>query len=362
MAVDVTSSAELERMSRPVHAGLVTPAQFRLALDTLTANNVRPVSAGLSVVFTAYALIYLLRSRLAGHESLALYSILTAGAYALIWALARRFPVTPNRANATGFVIGVIAGANCVAGVFFRHPQQSALLTALAILSIAIFARSTQLFALLVLAVSGSWFIAAAAVLPVPAWREHVWSIGPAVCVSTVAHIVFRRTERRLEEAKAQLTLAAAVDDLTEVYNRRGFLMVGEHLLRQAVQGRVPVTLLFIDIDRVTLVNDSTPHVVSEETLRDLGDVLRATFREADVVGRLGGTEFCVLMVGSQQHLAADRLRQAVAEHNAAAPSRRLLLSIGEVLYLGGTPQTLRDLIARGDAESSADKARQDSA
>jgi diguanylate cyclase (GGDEF)-like protein len=358
MAETEGSDTELERSIRHVHAGLVSAAQFRTSLDTLTAQNVHPVSAALSLVFAAHTVVYAFQPALAGHALMESYSAVSCVAYALIWLLTRRVPVTPSRANPTGFVIGVIAGANCVAGVFFDHTQQSALLTVIAVIAIALYARATRLFCVLVAGIAGAWFLAAAWAMPLAQWQGQILPIGSAVAVSVVAHLVFRRTERRLEETKAQLSLAAAVDDLTGVYNRRGFVMVGQQLLRQATQARVPVTLLFIDVDHMKLINDSNGHAAGDEMLRELGDVLRTTFREADVLGRLGGDEFCVLMVGSQEHLAAERLRDAVAEHNASTPTRRLMISVGEVQYIGDAGETLHMLIARGDAEMYAEKAR----
>ncbi len=362
MAETEESGAEQERSIRHVHAGLVGAAHVRASLDALTAHNVRPVSAALSLVFAAHAVVYAVQPTLVGHALMESYSAVSSVAYALIWALTRRVPEAPGRANPTGFVIGVIAGANCVAGVFLHHTQQSALLTVLAIIAVAIFARSTVLFGVLVVAIAGSWFLAAAWVLPLTQWEDQILPIGSAVGLSAAAHLVFRRTERRLQQTRAQLALAAAVDELTGIYNRRGFVMVGQQLLRQAIHAHVPVTLLFLDVDHMKVINDSTGHAAGDETLRELGDVLRATFREADVIGRLGGDEFSVLMVGSQEHLAAQRLRDAVAQHNAGTPARRLMISVGEVHYLGDARETLQMLIARGDAEMYADKARRRSA
>ncbi|MCU1677319.1 MAG: diguanylate cyclase [Frankiales bacterium] len=350
--------AEPGRAVLHAHTGLVSAAQFRASLDELTARNVRPVTAALSVLFTTHAVVYSLRTPLNGHADLATYSATAAVAYAFMWVLSGLSPVVPGRANVIGLVIGVIAGGNCVAGVFFGHVQQSALLTILAVIAISLFARATGLFVSLVALVAGSWFAAAAYELPLRQWQDQILPIGSAIGVSVVAHLIFLRTERRLEETKAELSLAAAVDDLTGLYNKRGFLMVGEQLLRQAIQGRVPVTLLFIDVDEMKLVNDSRGHAAGDDLLRDLGAVLRATFREADVLGRFGGDEFCVLMVGSQQRLAAERLRDAVEVHNTMTPARRLMISVGEVQYLGTVGETLQTLIARGDAEMYAEKAR----
>ena len=345
-----------------VHARLVSAAHFRATLDSLTARNVAPVSAALSLLFLGHLLFYRLQPTVNGGGLLELYSGVSCVAYALIWALASRAPVPASRANATGFLIGVIAGGNCVASVFFRHTQQSALLTVVAVIAIALFARATRLFAVLVAGLTGSWFAAAAWAMPYPQWRDQTLPIGSAVAVSIAAHMLFRRTEFRVEEAKAQLELSAAVDELTGLYNRRGLRMIGDPLLRQATLGRVPVTLLFIDVDHMKVINDSNGHAAGDETLRELSDILRATFREADVLARLGGDEFCVLMVGSQQHLAADRLRDAVDAHNATTPARRLMISVGEVLHVGTTADTLGQLIARGDAAMYADKVRRRSA
>lgn len=353
------SGAERERSVRNVHARLVSAAKFREALDALTGHNVPPVSAALAVLFAVHAVAHVLQSNSRGHAVLALLGTLSAVAYASLWIVTRRRPVPNRLITATGAAIGLLAGVDCIAPLFYGHVEQSALSTLLAVVAISIFARSTRLYAGLVSVIAVGWVTVAAATLPLTAWEDQTLPISSAAAVSIVAHVVWRRTERRLEETKAQLSLAAAVDDLTGVYNRRGFLMVGEQMLRQAVLSLVPVTLLFIDVDHLKLINDQGGHAAGDDVLASLGGLLRETFREADVLGRLGGDEFCVLMVGSQQHLAADRLREAVAAHNdQASASRRLMVSIGEVRYLGDSRETLQDLVARGDAEMYADKKR----
>jgi diguanylate cyclase (GGDEF)-like protein len=359
MASNSDPGAERERPVRNLHARLVSAAQFREALDTLTGQNVRPVSAALAILFAAHALVHLAQSSARGHTALAVLGSVSAVAYATGWVVARRRSLPNRRVTAAGAAIGLVAGVNCVAPLIYGQVEQSALSTLLAVVAVSIFARSTRLFAGLVTVITAAWFAVAAATSPLPAWEDQTLPITSAAAVSIVAHIVWRRTEFRLAETKAQLNLAAAIDDLTGVYNRRGFLLVGEEMLRQAVLSLVPVTLLFIDVDHLKVINDQAGHAAGDDVLAALGEVLRATFREADVVGRLGGDEFCVLMVGSQQHLAADRLREAVSAYNdGASASRRLMISIGEVRYLGDSRETLQELIARGDAQMYADKKR----
>lgn len=105
---------------------------------------------------------------------------------------------------------------------------------------------------------------------------------------------------------RAALANLARTDELTGLFNRRGFdeALAREH--SRYVRGGPPMALLLIDIDHFKLVNDSWGHQAGDETLRQLGALLSERFRLMDVVGRIGGEEFAVLIpdCGPEQAVA----------------------------------------------------------
>ena len=118
-----------------------------------------------------------------------------------------------------------------------------------------------------------------------------------------------KETEQRLE----RLTLH---DDLTGLLNRRGFyVMMPEHAKR-AKRAGASVSLLYCDVDDFKHVNDTLGHQRGDDVLAAVADVLRETFRETDLIARIGGDEFCVVASGepdSDPALLERRLDEALA-------------------------------------------------
>ena len=90
--------------------------------------------------------------------------------------------------------------------------------------------------------------------------------------------------------------MMAVRDELTGLTNRRGFLTLADQQLKLALREKLPLLLVFIDMDGLKAINDKLGHAVGDRALVDLGDVIRETFRESDVIGRLGGDEFVALV------------------------------------------------------------------
>ena len=111
----------------------------------------------------------------------------------------------------------------------------------------------------------------------------------------------------RLRERLANL---ARTDPLTGLFNRRAFddALAREHA--RHLRGGPPTALLLVDIDHFKLVNDSWGHQAGDETLRQLGDLLSERFRTMDVVGRIGGEEFAVLIPGCAPDQALARAQE----------------------------------------------------
>jgi diguanylate cyclase (GGDEF)-like protein len=168
------------------------------------------------------------------------------------------------------------------------------------------------------------------------------------------------RTGSHLSELQGELHQLATVDDLTGLANRRGFFALGEHQLLVAARTRTAVALLFVDVDGLKSVNDELGHSTGDLLLKEAADVLRETIRTSDLAGRIGGDEFCVLLMGDPDldpDRAVERMRTTTAAHNAR-PGRdfRLSLSIGLSSLPPGRTVTLEELIDAADEGMYEDK------
>ncbi|HEY7400883.1 MAG TPA: diguanylate cyclase [Actinomycetota bacterium] len=171
---------------------------------------------------------------------------------------------------------------------------------------------------------------------------------------------VFDVTERR--KHLQQLREMATIDEATGLLNRRGFLSLAEHHLALAARRGEDVSVLFIDLDGLKLVNDAHGHDVGTALIVEVGDVLRASTRDSDVLGRIGGDEFCVMLSpgGPIAEAAVQvRIEAAIAERDLhtslACPLR---LSIGCARTGPADQASLADLIRGADLHMYDHKAR----
>src|SRR5580692_2255787 len=122
------------------------------------------------------------------------------------------------------------------------------------------------------------------------------------------------------------------IDDLTGLYNRRGFLALAEQHLRM-IQRKGAALLIYLDLDDLKLINDSCGHLEGNRALIVTANVLRACFRQSDILARLGGDEFCVLMTDAGQdsdQQVRKRLQQRTDFINALSSWKfRLSFSVG---------------------------------
>lgn len=179
-------------------------------------------------------------------------------------------------------------------------------------------------------------------------------SLAAALSVVLLLVLVWRINS--MEKEIHDLTLR---DELTGLYNMRGFYLLGEQTLRLAQRAELPFSVLFIDLDGLKKINDDQGHNTGSSYLAETGELVMACFRETDVKGRFGGDEFVVAgqfsMVGIE--LAASRLK-SMAEQRNAAVSRKypLSLSVGFVTLDHPSNESLKELVQRADEAMYRDK------
>jgi len=176
----------------------------------------------------------------------------------------------------------------------------------------------------------------------------------PSVLGRSVRYAIERH---RLLSALRSLSL---IDDLTGLYNRRGFSDLGEQYLKLAKRTARGVTMVYLDVDRFKTINDSLGHHVGDRALINVADILRASFRRSDIIARLGGDEFAVLALEASSDgvgLLIQRLRDRFADFNAGGREPyQLSLSIGVARHEGEVRVRLDDLLSEADAAMYAEK------
>lgn len=159
-------------------------------------------------------------------------------------------------------------------------------------------------------------------------------------------------TERK--KLEHELEHQARTDFLTGIPNRRHFLNLADLELARARRYARPFSMLMLDLDLFKNINDQYGHRVGDQTLQKVVEVCGLILREVDVVGRLGGEEFGIILPetdGERAVQVADRVRQAVANASIALPhgkSVQITTSIGVATYSEADPD-FEAVLARAD-------------
>lgn len=157
-------------------------------------------------------------------------------------------------------------------------------------------------------------------------------------------------TERK--EAEKKLQELSLVDELTGLSNRRGLRLLANQMINMANRMKVNATLFFLDLDDLKRINDTYGHAEGDCALIATADLLRTTFRSADILARIGGDEFVVLALetnGNSTATMLERLRVNLDYQNQKSQRYPLGLSIGSARYDWQNPQTLEELFSDAD-------------
>ncbi len=173
------------------------------------------------------------------------------------------------------------------------------------------------------------------------------------ICMRSAARYAVRDLVE-LEHEKCDLFELATIDPLTKALNRRAFMRFGERELNRFKRENAKLSTLMLDIDHFKQVNDVHGHAVGDRVLTKMVSVVASVVREEDLVGRLGGEEFAIILVDSDANAAArvgDRIRQAIKQvkfpGDGGPFNVTVSMGVAEPLY---AESSINDVLERADA------------
>jgi diguanylate cyclase (GGDEF)-like protein len=172
-------------------------------------------------------------------------------------------------------------------------------------------------------------------------------STAAMVSIALLLYLAWRINGMEMEIQKLSLR-----DELTGLNNLRGFHLLAEQALRLSQRSKLPFSVLYIDLDNLKQINDTLGHQTGSAFLVETSEILRTTFREADVLGRIGGDEFAIAGQFGKSAIASanERLEACCAAKNAeAGRSYALSFSVGYVTSDEADQETLDELLMRAD-------------
>jgi diguanylate cyclase (GGDEF)-like protein len=163
---------------------------------------------------------------------------------------------------------------------------------------------------------------------------------------------------------QAELGNLALTDELTGLYNRRGFMAMAERQMRLGRRNGRGMLLFMIDVDGLKNINDSFGHLEGDRALKCTSAILEETFRDSDVVARLGGDEFAVLAIeaaGHSEPTIKTRLFECLKSTKAEQSRCEVSLSLGVARFDPRDRTSIGELMARADQSMYEQKRRRSS-
>jgi diguanylate cyclase (GGDEF)-like protein/PAS domain S-box-containing protein len=171
---------------------------------------------------------------------------------------------------------------------------------------------------------------------------------------NVIAVTIVSKEITTLKTMEHKLHILSMTDELTGLYNRRGFFDLIGHHLKLADRDKKEIFMLYADLDNLKKINDTFGHDEGDKVIVEIANILASTYRESDIIARIGGDEFIVFPLSNtagRVDSIVSRLHKNIETHNAKAKrSYNLSISAGVSLYDPSSPQTPDELLAQADS------------
>ncbi|WP_263357020.1 GGDEF domain-containing protein [Acidicapsa ligni] len=174
-------------------------------------------------------------------------------------------------------------------------------------------------------------------------------------------HQQLRDEINRRKHLEAELQRLSVTDELTGLSNRRGFLLRAEQQLKLVPRLNAQGWLIYLELDGIKPINAELGHDVGDQLIKNTAKVLRETFRESDVIARIGSDEFIVFATSSSTPVEEiqGRLDEKISHHNNFFPDQpQLSINIGIIHCNPHALDSLDDMIHQADAAMYIEKRR----
>lgn len=171
-----------------------------------------------------------------------------------------------------------------------------------------------------------------------------------------VGNILARSLRYAIERDRLhrELHRRAIIDDLTGLYNRRGFFTLGDQEFKRSKRQHNNFLIVFTDLDGLKLINDTFGHVQGDQLIIEAAKFLKETFRDSDIIARIGGDEFVILAHENTKDSSTalkKRLEDELDKYNRRKKLKnRLSLSLGIAAFSPETTATLDQLLSKADS------------
>ncbi len=171
------------------------------------------------------------------------------------------------------------------------------------------------------------------------------------------------RFNRMMSEHKGKETLRALslTDELTSLYNRRRFFDLAEQNLKLATMMKKSLLFLYIDMDDLKWINDNCGHKEGDRALITFATILKKSFRDSDIIARIGGDEFVVVVESTDRNekMVLARLKENIRDHNNKLTiDYNLSISVGVAEFDPEHPLSIDELLDKADSSMYANKGK----
>jgi diguanylate cyclase (GGDEF)-like protein len=151
--------------------------------------------------------------------------------------------------------------------------------------------------------------------------------------------------ERRMQE---KLKYLATTDSLSGLYNRAEFMNLARNEFTLAKKNNVELSLLIMDLDNFKTINDTFGHAAGDEIIREIGTIIKTSFRKTDIPGRIGGEEFAVVLKNSsleEAKIVAEKVREIVSRRKVIYGEQEISLTVSiGVAAIRGITNDINDI------------------